>query len=301
MKKAVAIILVVLMLVSSTACCFKHEWEDATCTEPRTCEKCGKTEGEELGHEWEDATCILPKTCSVCGATKGDALGHTWIEATCTEPKTCSVCKATEGEPLGHDGVWETATVDNITATETLCSKCSVCGEQLETKEEAIRSFVGDNGTFTFTAKEFVERLQSAWNEQNGSDLPLTFKYSVSEDGEDSLDFYNVNDFQLGSGLFFDADNNGLKAGKDAAVGSFIIGMGVTETLTAEMMYYLLTLLCGPVCTAADPSIPNGEIYQSAIINNTYHFTDFKSLNGIYYSLGYDEDSGLLYIQVKPE
>ena len=83
----------------------EHEWKDATCTDPKTCGKCGETEGEPLGHKWNDATCTEPKTCSVCGETEGEALGHKWNDATCTEPKTCSVCGETEGEPLGHDFV----------------------------------------------------------------------------------------------------------------------------------------------------------------------------------------------------
>lgn len=81
-------------------CHMKHEWVEATCTEPRTCSVGGETEGEALGHTWVDATCTEPKICSVCGETEGEALGHTWAEATYETPKTCSVCSLTEGEPL---------------------------------------------------------------------------------------------------------------------------------------------------------------------------------------------------------
>ena len=58
--------------------------------------------GEPVGHTFSDATCTSPKTCSVCGKTEGNALGHSWSDATCTAPKTCSVCGATEGSALGH-------------------------------------------------------------------------------------------------------------------------------------------------------------------------------------------------------
>ncbi len=54
----------------------EHVWEDATCTEPKTCSVCGETEGEPLGHTWEDATCTAPKTCSVCGETEGEPVDH---------------------------------------------------------------------------------------------------------------------------------------------------------------------------------------------------------------------------------
>ncbi|MCM1224201.1 MAG: hypothetical protein NC548_58090 [Lachnospiraceae bacterium] len=51
----------------------------------------------ECEHEWAEATCTAPKTCNKCEATEGAALGHTWVDATFSEPKTCSVCGATEG------------------------------------------------------------------------------------------------------------------------------------------------------------------------------------------------------------
>ena len=119
-KKFLGGLVVTLTTLLLTGCCMSHDWQDATCTEPKTCVKCGKTEGEALGHTWVDATCTEPKTCSVCGATEGEALGHTWVDATCTEPKTCSVCGATEGEALGH-----TLTEANYQQAST----CTVCGE----------------------------------------------------------------------------------------------------------------------------------------------------------------------------
>lgn len=103
-----------------TGCCMSHEWKEATCTESKTCAKCGKTEGEALGHTWVEATCAEPKHCSVCGETEGEALAHTWVEATCTEAKHCSICGETEGEPLEH-----TLTEANYQQAAI----CEVCGE----------------------------------------------------------------------------------------------------------------------------------------------------------------------------
>lgn len=41
--------------------CFNHHWEDATCTEPLRCSKCGREEGKPLGHirhlDIEEPTC----------------------------------------------------------------------------------------------------------------------------------------------------------------------------------------------------------------------------------------------------
>ncbi len=66
-----------------------HEWEEwttikeATCTEQGTKEhKCKKCDAKEtstidaLGHEWEEATCTSPKTCKKCLVTEGQTLEH---------------------------------------------------------------------------------------------------------------------------------------------------------------------------------------------------------------------------------
>ena len=116
------ILLMGLVMMTLTGCHITHEWQEATCTTPRTCLKGGETDGEPLGHKWIEATCTEPKTCSICGETEGQALGHTWVEATCTEPKTCSVCNETEGEALGH-----TLTKANYQQAAV----CQVCGESV--------------------------------------------------------------------------------------------------------------------------------------------------------------------------
>ena len=97
-----------------------HQWQAATCTQPRTCTQCGKTQGQALGHQWQAATCTEPEVCSVCGQTQGESVGHNWQAATCTAPETCSVCGQTRGEALAHS--WQAAT---CAAPET----CSLCGQ----------------------------------------------------------------------------------------------------------------------------------------------------------------------------
>lgn len=61
---------------------------EATCTSDGSydsvvyCATCSEEIGRTkittaaLGHSWRDATCTSPKTCTRCGATQGDALGH---------------------------------------------------------------------------------------------------------------------------------------------------------------------------------------------------------------------------------
>ncbi len=149
MKKIFALLTVMLLVALLCACGCEHEWEAADCNDPKTCSKCGETEGEELGHDyvdadcenpktcsrcektrgealghtWGDATCDAPKTCQVCAKTEGEALGHTWTDATCEEPKTCSVCAATEGEPAGHSWLDATCTENAI------CANCGATGD----------------------------------------------------------------------------------------------------------------------------------------------------------------------------
>lgn len=76
MKKIVFLIVLILSIITLSGCCLSHDWVEATCTEPKMCTKCEKTEGEPFGHEWIEATCSVSQTCSVCGTTEGDALGH---------------------------------------------------------------------------------------------------------------------------------------------------------------------------------------------------------------------------------
>lgn len=97
-----------------------HSWLKATCSKPQTCLVCGATQGETTDHSWRAATCSAPRTCSVCGATEGNALGHDWIAATCTKPKSCSRCHTTVGSSLGHSWTLETLTAP---------SRCTRCGE----------------------------------------------------------------------------------------------------------------------------------------------------------------------------
>ena len=102
MKKRLMLVLLAVLCVALLAACgeCEHDWEKATCEEPKTCSECGETKGEAKGHDWVDATCEEPKTCANCGETEGEADGHDWVDATYDAPKTCSECGETEGEPL---------------------------------------------------------------------------------------------------------------------------------------------------------------------------------------------------------
>lgn len=80
------------------------------------CSKCNK----ECEHKWVEATCTTPKTCSECEKTEGEALGHNWIDATYEAPKTCDRCGLTEGEPLENPNPSIKDEFDCITIAEAI-------------------------------------------------------------------------------------------------------------------------------------------------------------------------------------
>lgn len=136
-----AVIIFSLPMLFPQLFCSHKLWANATCTSPRICKSCGKTEGEPLGHEWEEATCTTPKTCQRCGETKGKPLGH-------------------------QPGSW-TKEVDYVDATSKEIQECDRCGEIVDTRnEKEITSFLGD-GMFSISPKGFIERLNEEF-----SDLP---------------------------------------------------------------------------------------------------------------------------------
>lgn len=191
----VGVVAVFSILLATHVICPVHKWQKATCTEPMTCEKCGRTQGEALGHDWLDATCEEPATCSRCGATEGEALGHDWQEATCTEPKICKVCGATEGEALGHDwqdatctapmtcsrcketqgealghtpGEWQKADDNIVTGTYWMKQYCTVCQEVLDEDVYTYTTYL-ENGEFIITPKEFSDRLELCLDQISGN------------------------------------------------------------------------------------------------------------------------------------
>lgn len=122
-KKAILLMLSLGFAIFLSACECRHEWEEATCLEPRTCAECGETQGEVSGHSWQEANCETPKTCSVCEETEGEAIGHSWSPATCEMPEKCQICGAEQGLPLPHSyGKWSIS-------GEEMTRSCSICSK----------------------------------------------------------------------------------------------------------------------------------------------------------------------------
>ena len=102
-KSRIAVYLLVFVLVvcalaglSSCSKECKHEWQDATCTAPKTCKLCSITEGAALGHKGGTATCTEKAVCTACGTAYGETTGHTYNTETVKAEalKTAATCEA---------------------------------------------------------------------------------------------------------------------------------------------------------------------------------------------------------------
>lgn len=99
-----AALLTLVLIAAYFSCFFGHEWLPSTCTEPKTCSRCGKTEGFALNHTWVAATCTEAKYCSVCGQKSGFPAGHKWFSGSADTPQTCIVCGKMQPLPLPETG-----------------------------------------------------------------------------------------------------------------------------------------------------------------------------------------------------
>lgn len=210
MKKWIALLLSVLLVASLlTGCGCEHEWNEPNCDTPKTCQKCGFTEGAPLGHNWLAATCDTPKTCEVCGKAEGEALGHSWVDATCETAKTCSTCHLTEGEALGHS--WADATTD---APKT-CTTCSATeGEKINVDDR-----------FTTGA---CQHLFGSWTGQMTVDGEKELNMQIEGESLDYITFITytfTNDGKMIMDITFDEESY----------------LHVVELYTIELMYATLT------------------------------------------------------------
>lgn len=178
---AVVVAIICLPMLFPQLFCTHKLWANATCTSPRTCKSCGKTEGEPLGHEWKEATCTAPKTCQRCGRTERKSLGH-------------------------QPGSW-TKEVDYVDATSKEIQECERCGEVIDTRnEKEIASFVGD-GVFSISPEGFIERLNEEF-----SDIPNCSSMNADYELDDSgmgLELQIKNGSKIaGIGGFFSDSSN---------------------------------------------------------------------------------------------
>lgn len=207
-----------------------HPWDDATCTKPKTCRICGRTEGKALGHIWSDATCTEPQTCSVCNETKGDALGHDpdeWTiikEATCTAfgekettCKRCGIRLAEEIPMIDHSpGDWTVindykVNRDGTVTPGTQAILCTVCNSEIETKEYTVE-LTNDQKNAVIRAYE----EESFWHVSRDYliyDVLVGFDYFSVEDATFAVDHMDV-DFDEQAVLYVRENSSGQSKGE---------------------------------------------------------------------------------------
>ena len=99
MKKTIVFILCCCLVLSVFSCQIenevdneikgevecRHQWSEATCTEPKKCTLCGAKDGVALGHVLKEATCVTYKICSVCGEKFDNNYGkHSYVNGVCS-------------------------------------------------------------------------------------------------------------------------------------------------------------------------------------------------------------------------
>lgn len=168
-------------------------------------------------HEWMAATCTTAKTCSICGDTDGEALSHDWVDANCEHPKTCNRCNLAEGDVTEHAlGEW-TESVDYIHAETYRAQFCSICGAVINSETVPVEDFA-DNGTFSFTPREFVERFVHI-----ASETMENVSYTVIEDSDNLHIGISLGEKRAAVFSFYDYDIDSMtKSDIDSArIGAF--------------------------------------------------------------------------------
>lgn len=168
------------------------------------CSSCGGCE-----HEWTEATCTDAKSCNLCGITEGEALGHTWTEATYESPKTCSACGLTEGEKLFDP----TYSEENVLASEAI-QKIQPYIDFLTVSEKTF-VYNEDERSFTLTLTPVSGAANAYAGRGDQWGLYTTYLKYLSTDGkwffsESGLDIsfrVVLLDDRDGSSVLFEAEN----------------------------------------------------------------------------------------------
>ena len=136
-----------------------HDFKFISCEEGYECARC-ETTYKKGQHTWKEATCTEAKTCEVCGKTEGNPLGHTWEEVTCSKPKTCSVCGETEGAVLGRHVEGEPIITEPTFSTKGKREvRCTVCNAVIKSEEIERKTPQPDGQAFNFSNSEFIDYL----------------------------------------------------------------------------------------------------------------------------------------------
>lgn len=141
---------------------WSNEWSGNDTSHWHQCINCSAKK-DEVAHEWVEATCTTPKTCSVCSKTEGNVLEHNFVHhnakaATCTEIgwdayDTCTRCDYTTYSEISATGHTYKSEWDSN--SEKHWHECAVCKDK---KDEADHTWgVGVITTPATTTSEGVK------------------------------------------------------------------------------------------------------------------------------------------------
>lgn len=226
-----------------------HDWEEATCTDPKTCKNCLATEGAATGHIpcADDGDCTTAITCSVCGnVTTAANASHTGGTATCKDKAVCEVCGKEYGELAEHTG--ETVWIKHLNSHYLVYSCCYQQATEAEehTKTEGACTVCGFNPTVTISSAEVtqeerqLEIVVSIADNPGITGLAATVQYSsnvfeltAARDGEalNALTFTSPSELKNGCKFLWDGveikDEN-IRDGEFLIL-TFAISEGVPE------------------------------------------------------------------------
>lgn len=175
----------VMLWYISQSCMLSHNWEDANCMHPKTCNKCGLTEGNIIDHEY-DWTIVSDSTDLNCGEQVG----------------VCKACQSTINESIPAKTpllCWKEE-FHLSSGISIICSPVDILAQKLEiysdtmTSEEILNYLRNESRNLGFDHHAVLSKILLVMNSGSRQDYPNNRRtlYSLSE--FDSLDgkYWNV-------------------------------------------------------------------------------------------------------------
>lgn len=188
-----------------------HTWsvwnttKEATCTQDglkeRTC-SCGEKETETIiaSHAWKDATCTEAKSCSKCGLTDGSALGHTTQFGNCDRcgNKISATIKCSNKLPQSFTSKYDFGSIGSTTQITDVSFKESGSSIKISVKCKFLNEYATNNAYIAYTITDpngdIIESWR-IWKHQCVSNLVFTetISFTPTMAGEYIITFYDFN------------------------------------------------------------------------------------------------------------
>lgn len=269
---AVCLIWFVYHILTETCIIFPHEWTEATCSKPKTCERCGETEGAALGHSYSEFSVVKNPTCTEKGSKEA----------------VCSVCgyKITEDIPkMGHKlGEWEISTTATFDAEGEKVQKCTVCGEVVNSEkynipdEERKSIYINQCKTYSyFDISHYPENYDYKYAVFTGKVI------EIKEDGESYVLRVNVtkDDDEWTDTVFVTYtpnDADGLRILEDDII-TMYGRLRKTHTYTSRLGENITLPLFAAEYISLSEDYKNSETSEETKITNTTSTAKAKSNN----------------------